>query len=405
MISKPIDAITADDLRSLISGGVLEGRTIEYKATLPGSQDKDKHEFLADASSFANAAGGDLLYGIGAKDGVPTEILGLADFNLDKDILRLESILRDSIEPRIPGLQFRTIEDPSAGSVLLIRIRKSWAGPHMVTFRGASRFHARSSAGKFQMDVTEIRSAFASSEDLPDRIRRWRDNRISMILGDETPTPLIPGARLVLHVVPLGSFSDPTRIAASDLKDRASRFRPIGGPAYDQRFNLDGYLTLGSQIDLKEKQAMRSYCQSFRSGRIEAVRAGFVMNEGGKGDVIPSQWYEEAILDAVASYLSGLEALDIGYPVLVLVALLNLKGVRMAMPDRMWFNDAEPIDRDVLLLPDVLILDPPRNLPRVLRPLFDAAWNASGVARSLNFDEQGKWRGRQLDGVAIEETE
>ncbi|MCK5240903.1 ATP-binding protein [bacterium] len=48
----------------MISNQIQESRTIEYKESLPGNSDQDKREFLADISSFANAAGGDLLYGI-----------------------------------------------------------------------------------------------------------------------------------------------------------------------------------------------------------------------------------------------------------------------------------------------------------------------------------------------------
>ena len=55
---KPLDQITADDLQALIDAQAPEKRTLDYKATLPGNADADKKEFLADVSSFANAAGG-----------------------------------------------------------------------------------------------------------------------------------------------------------------------------------------------------------------------------------------------------------------------------------------------------------------------------------------------------------
>ena len=64
MISKHIDEITADDIKSLITNSVRESKTLEYKQILPGGQDKDKKEFLADISSFANSSGGDIIYGI-----------------------------------------------------------------------------------------------------------------------------------------------------------------------------------------------------------------------------------------------------------------------------------------------------------------------------------------------------
>ncbi len=100
---KQLKYIDEQDLRTLAVNKVKEGKTIEYKAELPGNRDKDKKDFLADVSSFANAAGGDLIYGIRAKDGVPKEPFGIEISNADAAVLRLDSMIRDGIAPRIPG--------------------------------------------------------------------------------------------------------------------------------------------------------------------------------------------------------------------------------------------------------------------------------------------------------------
>lgn len=64
MIPKAFDQITEQELQGLVNNGVLEGKTIEYKQEMTINKDSDKKEFLADVSSFANAGGGDLIYGI-----------------------------------------------------------------------------------------------------------------------------------------------------------------------------------------------------------------------------------------------------------------------------------------------------------------------------------------------------
>jgi predicted HTH transcriptional regulator len=64
MIPKPLAEITESDLLGLITNGIAESRTLDYKRSLPGNSDADKKEFLADVSSFANTAGGDLVFGI-----------------------------------------------------------------------------------------------------------------------------------------------------------------------------------------------------------------------------------------------------------------------------------------------------------------------------------------------------
>ena len=62
-LNKPLDQIEERDLQELLAGQVSEHKTLEYKLALPGNSDSERKEFLADVSSFANAAGGDLIYG------------------------------------------------------------------------------------------------------------------------------------------------------------------------------------------------------------------------------------------------------------------------------------------------------------------------------------------------------
>jgi predicted HTH transcriptional regulator len=101
---KRIEDVKESNLRELVNGSVSEGKTIEYKLTLPGASDSDKKEFLADISSFANASGGDIVYGIKEDKGIAVELVGLVSTDLDAEKLRLEEIIRNGIDLRIPGL-------------------------------------------------------------------------------------------------------------------------------------------------------------------------------------------------------------------------------------------------------------------------------------------------------------
>jgi len=407
MIAVAIDAITANHIRALITNGVREGRTIEYKQALPGNSDNDKKEFLADVSSFANASGGDLIFGVTATNGVPTGATGLQGADLDKEMLRLDSVLRDAIAPRILGIRMQPIEGLDNGPGLVLRVARSWSGPHMVTFRSSSRFFGRSSAGKFQMDVDELRSAFALSGDLPERIRAWRDDRIAKVIADETPVPLIGGAKMILHLVPLDSFGSPQRIGAIDFLERESQtgFAPVGAGGSSHRLNLDGLLTYGGRSKDDPENREHFYCQVFRSGRIETVHAeGVHAGIGGERDGTPmigSTWYEKAVLESVARYLRVLATVDVNPPILVLLTFCGVKDWCLAA-DMRFMRHIRLIDRDLLLLPEVLIEELPRDLPRLLRPTFDALWNACGLAQSLNYDEKGNWCMGTLCGVPTE---
>ena len=164
MIQKNFDDITKLDIDSLIENKIGEIKTLEYKRKLPSSQDKDKKEFLADISSFANASGGDLIYGIkeeidanGKKTGQPEEVVPLEDIIEDEAKLKIENLIRTGIEPRVT-VHVKGIDgygSDGKGFVILIRIPQSFASPHMVTFKNTSRFYCRNSAGKYQLDIQE----------------------------------------------------------------------------------------------------------------------------------------------------------------------------------------------------------------------------------------------------------
>jgi predicted HTH transcriptional regulator len=77
VISKPLDQINEADFDDLLRAGVSERKTLDYKQQLPEMNDAGKRELLADVSSFANTAGGDLIFGITENAGVPTGVPGV----------------------------------------------------------------------------------------------------------------------------------------------------------------------------------------------------------------------------------------------------------------------------------------------------------------------------------------
>ena len=209
MIPKDIEKITEADLQTLIDNSVMEGKTIEYKLALPGNSDSEKKEFLADVSSFANATGGDLIYGILSDNstGFPKSLDGVACQNIDQEVSRIDNILRDGIEPRISTCHIQPVRLSNGTFAIIIRIPKSWLSPHRVSYKTHDRFYSRSSNGKYSLDVSELRIAFNLSEATTERIRRFRESRISKVLSEETPVPMGSSAKIIMHLVPYASFS------------------------------------------------------------------------------------------------------------------------------------------------------------------------------------------------------
>jgi predicted HTH transcriptional regulator len=188
MIPRPLNDITEADVTALIANGVAEGRTIDYKRSLPGNTDADKKEFLADTSSLANSGGGDLVFGMDEAAGLPTQIAGIQATDLDLEIRRLDSILAAGLSPRI-RYAIKTLTTTAGQRVMIVRVERSWSGPHRVIFQQNDKFYGRNTAGKYALDVNELRTAFTLSntvesshyQTIKRQFHSWIPRRLSCI--------------------------------------------------------------------------------------------------------------------------------------------------------------------------------------------------------------------------------
>ena len=384
MIPKDLEKISEQDLQELVSNSVLEHKTLEYKLTLPGNTDSEKKEFLADVSSFANAAGGDLVYGVlqDSETGFPKELRGLDVQNIDQEILRLESMIRSGINPR-PPVRTQPISLSNSKTVVIVRVQKSWISPHRVTLQGHDKFYSRSTNGKYPLDVTELRIAFNLSGTSVERIRSFRQDRISRIFANETPVPFKEGAKIILHLIPITAFDPSQQLDVQEIASHRQELMPMIWSSRDYRYNLDGFLTFSPSNSTRA----HSYVQMFRNGIIEAVDGVTLLEED---KIILSISYEEDLIKSVPGYLSVLKALNVALPVFVFLTLVGVKGYSMEVDSRR--RESTPIDREVLILPEVMIETYECKIDEILRPIFDSIWNACGYPKSLNYDEDGKWR-------------
>lgn len=132
---------------------------------------------------------------------VPVEIGGVECNTIDGEKLRIESLLRDGVEPRITGIQIHDVTLSDTRSALIVRIPRSWAAPHMVKFRGASKFYSRNA------DVTEIRNAFLLSETLADKMKDFRTKRLGKAIANELPMKMPDGPKAIMHLIPFSAFN------------------------------------------------------------------------------------------------------------------------------------------------------------------------------------------------------
>jgi len=389
MINEDIEQITKDDLQALIDNKVLERKTLEYKQALPSNSDSAKKEFLADVSSFANASGGDLIFGIteNKKTGAPKSLDGLSIENPDQEVLRLDNIIRTGIQPRIPLISTRSIPLDNAKVALIIRVPKSWVAPHRVIWGGHDKFYSRSSNGKYPLDVGELRNAFNLSETITERIRDFRTDRISKIIANETPVPFYDNPKIVLHLIPIIAFTTAQSYDISKVASGSEKMVPIYCGGWNSRYNLDGFLSYSWDKD----RGSHSYVQLFRNGIIEAVE-GLLLEPHETGLFIPSIAYEKELITSLAEYLSVLKALNVEPPIFIFLTLLGIKGYTMAIDTwRYWVHERHTIDRDVLTLPEVMIESFDEATEKMLKPCFDSIWNACGFAEDFYYNDEGKW--------------
>ncbi|MDX1963933.1 MAG: ATP-binding protein [Pirellulales bacterium] len=393
MLQKPFDQIQLSDVTQLITLSVAESATLEYKQSLPGDTDEAKKEFLADISAFANARGGDIIFGVktglndkGQNTGIPQSLVAIEIDSSDQIKQKLENVIRTGIAPRIK-IQIRefTLEN-DGGFIFLIRVPKSLSAPHMVTYKNSSRFFTRNSAGKHQLDVEEIRSAFLANEAHAERIKRFREERLARIVADETPVLLMSTSRMVLHIVPIESFINRHRFDLSSAYNQLRiSFPLIRNHGNEFRYNIDGFLN----FQCEENSPSKGYTQIFSNGTVESVCADVLSSRNGKRG-LASTYYEKQITQTTGHILKGYRELGMTGQVAVSLSLLGCRDSLLAVNVRLE-EGGHPLDRDAVIMQEVVFETSIQDTRKALKPLFDQLWNAYGYPRSLNFTKDGIW--------------
>jgi hypothetical protein len=380
MLSADLSKVDKDMIERLVTNAVPESTMLEYKEQLVVSNDAQKKEFLADVSSFANASGGDLIFGIseardadGKPTNVPSAAVGLAGVG-EPDKVRLESMIMDGIAPRM-SVRMKLVPGFANGPVLVVRIARGWAGPHMVTFQNVSRFYSRSSAGKFQLDIHQLRASFAQAEALPERLRSLRIDRVGRIMAGDAPGNIGEEQTVILHLVPYGAF-DPSFGVDVRAAYKDGRLKPMGATSWSHRYNLDG--------PVATVRGSGDYTQMFRNGVLEAVCTL------GVGSAFLASGVEQYVLEELPRLRDLVHALGSPPPLALMLTIINVRACKLNLPPRFAaFPGTEYVaDRNELLLPMVVLETDTQDLYRSLQAPFDAMWQAFGFDESPRYRDQ-----------------
>jgi hypothetical protein len=372
MIDKPLDAIEAADIESLCFRRASESRTLEFKRELPGKSDEDVKEFLDDVTSMANAQGGDMIFGIAEDGGMATEValLELVDRG-EAEILRLENSLRDNVEPRVTVHPRWVAYGPDRG-VLVLRIPLSLAYPHRRHYRGRSKFSSRNSAGKYEMDVYELRQAFTQSEQLPARFRELHQSALRKAKGeDEMPFALNADPTAVVTIAPQGLFRDRRDLP---IKREEAVLPPKAG-ANDILITLEGAL---ASTTVAEGDRLRAYVLTHRVGYVDAAWTIGGTREADDGRQLKVVWsasFEEGLAEIARATSARFLQFGIEGPWVTMVTVFGIHGFQLTLDRHFGSKPAwrSAASFEPLLTPDLT--------PDALEPIFKSLWRLFGEER------------------------
>jgi hypothetical protein len=265
---------------------------------------------------------------------------------MDPEILRLDQMARGGLQPRIANISFHTVPIRAGGNVLIIRVPRSYNPPHRIIRQGSNRFWARSAAGNYEPDVSELRTLFDAGPQLADRIRNFRLDRIAKIAAGAAPVQLMDRGILVLHIVPLSAFHAPAALDLRNIELNYGSFVPMGSmTANAARVNFDGVLKT-SNPDHRAIQH-RAYVQLYRNGIIESVHSTLMAISSGTPLI---SYLDDALIREVMRSLNDLAAVGVEPPYALLTSFISVAGGRFNF-DRSdgqnWLDNlGDPLDRD-----------------------------------------------------------
>lgn len=368
MIPKDLPQVGPTDIQALIDGQVIEGRTLEFKRDMTISRDADKREFLADVSSFANTQGGDLVIGVECKDGMPTAIPGIEVGNADQLLQQINNLIRDGLEPRMPAPDAKFIPVGDARQALVLRIRQSWAAPHRVVFLKDRGFYARTSSGKYGLDVQELRAAFTQGPALVEELRRFREQRISWALSGQGAVSMVPGPLMLLHVIPIDGF---VRRWSLDLSgpNPGMEISPMAVMGWNSRRNLDGLVRYSANAGKPNSSCV----QLFATGVCEYAMAFGLDQAALPGRILQDRLI--ATLHKTCRYLRSEGAAD---RIVVFMSFHYVKNLELATGSHYGPNPSMGADRSDLLLPELIVESDQHISAATARPLLDSMWQSFG---------------------------
>lgn len=384
MLTKSLQDVTSEDFDELCSSRTPESRFLEFKRDLPGPKDKDRFEFVKDVSAFANADGGDLIYGIEEQDGSALSIAAIKDVGPDAVELRLRQILDAALEPRLNQLQIQCVP-VSDGLVVIVRVPSNANGPFRVIQNSNSRFVIRDVNYVRDMTFSEIRSAFSADREFRSFVATQQKAAVHAISEGATWRPLLEGPALAFQIIPFACASGRMDFDVINAFNGQHYMNMSSWSGVSKSINLDGVI-----FHMGGEDKIYAYCQARRTGIFELFT--FSGHSFSDDKIIPALSLAQDVREAAAVFSHHYRRLQIGGPAALVLSLVGTKDRKLEMGNR-YYRSMSMGDRDVMPIPPVYLenIGDASALDPSLKSLMDITWQAFGVQACPYYDENGIW--------------
>lgn len=216
----------------------------------------------------------------------------------------------------------------------------------------------------------------------------FRSDRVKELQNNRTPVKFLIGAKIVLHLMADTRSTIDPNYNIEIIERNPNYLLPIKPLGIETSHTFDGFLTYSTDLEGSAK----SYAHLYRKGVIEAVEGSLVKTIVTKKE-IPSVAFEEEILKAIPYYFEVFRRIGVESPISIYLSMINIKDYTMSLNQDILGVQPIQCQEEVLKFSDIFIenFNNVDNVPRMMQPVFDEVWNAFGMFKSFNYDEDGNW--------------
>jgi hypothetical protein len=253
----------------------------------------------------------------------------------------------------------------------MLGIPRSLLAPHIN--KKDNRFYSRNNAGKFILDVYELKKSFLQADEWESQSDNFRRTRIM----DARSKKILPNLNIdiigssFLHIIPLGLYRKQIDLIKNMQLISSGLLPSYGWPWV---YNLDGLLGYRGGKDCK------AFLQFFRNGAMEFYSSMYHKEEEHQIVYFNAYEFKQNTIEITRDYFKTIAKLDISPPFVIYFSILDLKGI----PISSWSGRGNDyvFDRDEIILPGILINSIEGDPGTLLQPAFDMLWQSCGFEKS-----------------------